>query len=78
MMNNNKVLELSNVFENKEVFIKSFVQALEQDCSKDIKEASEEEIFFTLGTMVRKHVSKSWIQTNKQYKENNKKQVIIF
>ncbi len=71
-------LEESNIFFDKQTFIKEFLETLANIRSKTLDEASPLDIYHTIGTMVRSHISKSWIQTNKQYQQNKRKQVYYF
>ncbi|MFN7250520.1 MAG: glycogen/starch/alpha-glucan phosphorylase [Anaerobacillus sp.] len=77
-VNASLVLEESNLFTDKQTFIKEFIKTLANNSSKALDEASSRDLYNTLGLMIRKHVSKNWIDTNKQYKQNGEKQVYYF
>ncbi|QOY38608.2 glycogen/starch/alpha-glucan phosphorylase [Anaerobacillus isosaccharinicus] len=71
-------IEGSNIFADKQTFMKEFVQTLATNSSKALDEASSIDFYNTLGTMIRSHVSKNWISTNKQYNQSGEKQVYYF
>nr|MBA5588094.1 glycogen/starch/alpha-glucan phosphorylase [Anaerobacillus isosaccharinicus]QOY38608.1 glycogen/starch/alpha-glucan phosphorylase [Anaerobacillus isosaccharinicus] len=66
------------MFADKQTFMKEFVQTLATNSSKALDEASSIDFYNTLGTMIRSHVSKNWISTNKQYNQSGEKQVYYF
>lgn len=72
------IIEGSNIFADKQTFIREFVQTLATNSSKALDEASSIDFYNTLGTMIRSHVSKNWISTNKQYNQSGEKQVYYF
>lgn len=72
------IIEGSNIFADKQTFMKEFVQTLATNSSKALDEASSIDFYNTLGTMIRSHVSKNWISTNKQYNQSGEKQVYYF
>ncbi|RXI98762.1 glycogen/starch/alpha-glucan phosphorylase [Anaerobacillus alkaliphilus] len=66
------------MFADKQTFIKEFLETLANIRSKTLDEASPLDLYNTLGTMVRNHLSKNWISTNKQYQMSGQKQVYYF
>lgn len=66
------------MFTSKKQFKKNFTKLLEEKFSKSLAESSNLELYQTLGTLIRKKVSKQWIATNKYYQEHKEKQVYYF
>ncbi|MFO1444273.1 glycogen/starch/alpha-glucan phosphorylase [Bacillus sp. Bva_UNVM-123] len=63
------------MFSNKEEFKAAFLKKLEMMCGKSFKESSNLDQYFTLGNMLREHISTNWIKTNERYRVANGKQV---
>lgn len=66
------------MFNDKESFKKEFVETLEKKFSSRLEEASPINCYKTLGSMIRSHVSNDWINTNKQYRDDEEKQMFYF
>ncbi len=76
--NQDRAADSTNMFSSKDNFIKEFIETLAHHSSKEIDEASTIDFYKTLGTMIRSHISKNWIKTNKQYEQSGEKQVYYF
>ncbi len=66
------------MFSNKEAFKAAFLQRLEMICGKSFHDSTKWEQYFTLGNMIREHVSSKWIRTNEHYRLAEGKQVYYF
>lgn len=66
------------MFSDKESFKKAFLERLEVLHGEKIDEATDEEKYFTLGTMIREYITKNWIATNLRYRDPGVKQVYYF
>lgn len=66
------------MFENKDQFKRIFVQKFTTMHGKDISQAAPENIYRTLGSMVREAAAAQWIDTNKLYRERESKKVYYF
>ncbi len=63
---------------DKETFKKDYRQKFIEIHGKDLDEGTDYNKYEALGSLVRDYVAKMWIDTNKNYKENSKKQVYYF
>ncbi|MBV4416959.1 glycogen/starch/alpha-glucan phosphorylase [Clostridium tyrobutyricum] len=63
---------------DKETFKKDYRQKFIEIHGKDLDEGTDYNKYEALGSLVRDYVAKMWIDTNKKYKENSKKQVYYF
>ncbi len=63
------------MFSSKEEFKATFLKKLEMTCGKSFSESSNWDHYFTLGNMIREHVSSNWINTNERYRVAEGKQV---
>lgn len=63
------------MFSNKEEFKAAFLKKLEMMCGKSFHESSNWEHYFTLGNMIREHISSNWIETNERYRIAKGRQV---
>ncbi|OIJ12316.1 glycogen phosphorylase [Anaerobacillus arseniciselenatis] len=61
-----------------EDFKTTFKKRLETKLSKSINDATNNDVYKTLGQLVRENVSKNWIDTTTYYQENKQKQVYYF
>ncbi len=66
------------MFFSKENFIHDFTNRLEKKFGKNIMEATKNDIYITLGQLIREHVSKNWIDTTTYYHKHKEKQVYYF
>lgn len=66
------------MFKDKESFKEAFIQKLEILNGISLEEASEMDMYLTLGTMVREYLTKNWIETNRHYKEMEEREVYYF
>lgn len=66
------------MFSSKEEFKDSFTKRLENKFGKTIHDATKNDVYKTLGQLIREHVSKNWIETTAYYQENKEKQVYYF
>ncbi len=62
----------------KEEFKAAFVDRLQALHGKSLEEASAQNKFAALGSLVRDHIGKRWVNTNKQYAAQGEKQVYYF
>ncbi|UZQ49049.1 glycogen/starch/alpha-glucan phosphorylase [Clostridium kluyveri] len=63
---------------NKETFKKDYREKFIAIHGKDIEEGTDYNKYEALGNLVRDYVAKMWIDTNKKYNQNGKKQVYYF
>ncbi|MGY3716711.1 glycogen/starch/alpha-glucan phosphorylase [Sutcliffiella cohnii] len=63
------------MFSNKESFKRLYLKKLERMCGKKFDESTIRDQFQTLGSLIREHISKDWIETNERYRADNEKQV---
>ena len=56
----------------------ALINKLEGVRNVSVDEATEWDMYFALGTLVRELIGKEWVKTKKHYKENNVKQVYYF
>lgn len=66
------------MFSSVEEFKDTFTVRLEKKLGKQIHDATENDVYKTLGQLIREHVSKNWIDTTSYYQENKEKQVYYF
>ena len=66
------------MFFSKEDFKATFTNRLEKKFGKTINDATTNDVYKTLGQLIREHVSKNWIETTNYYQENHEKQVYYF
>lgn len=64
-----------SLFSDKAEFKVAFLKKLEMTFGTSFGESTKREQFQTLGHMIREYVSSDWIQTNEQYRSNEKKQI---
>ncbi len=62
----------------KEELKEALINKLEGVRNVSVEDATERDMYFALGTLVRELVGKEWVKTKKHYKENNVKQVYYF
>jgi starch phosphorylase len=63
---------------DKETFKQGFIDKLQTIHGKTIDEASINDKYVALGSVIRDFISDNWIKTNKQYAEKGEKQVYYF
>ncbi|KGP72608.1 glycogen/starch/alpha-glucan phosphorylase [Pontibacillus yanchengensis] len=63
------------MFQHKNSFKEAFLERLVNIHGKGVEETTLADKYVTLGSMVREYVSRNWIATNDQYRENGDKQV---
>ncbi len=63
---------------SKEEFKAAFVHKLQTMCGKSLDEACTNDHYVALASVVRDWISRNWIQTNKQYRDQGEKQVYYF
>ncbi len=66
------------MFSTKEDFKQAFLDRLQFMRGKSVEEANYTDKYLTLGRMIREYVSKDWINTNKLYREEKKKELYYF
>ena len=69
--------ELS-LFNNKETFKQVFTEQLVSRLGKGLEEATAEDVYKTLGGMIREYVGREWAAANRIYRETGQKQVYYF
>lgn len=62
----------------KERFKEDFINKLTTSRAVSLEEASDWDLYFTLGRLIRDYISKDWVSTNKGYIKNYQKQVYYF
>lgn len=63
---------------NKEVFKEKFKNRLDEKYALDVKDATPQELYLTLSSIVRSSYSRYWCKTWKKYMEDGKKQIYYF
>lgn len=63
---------------DKEKFKEDFIKKLQTMHGKSLDEATVNDKYTALGSVIRDYISKNWIQTNKQYSEKSAKQIYYF
>ncbi|GIO23571.1 glycogen/starch/alpha-glucan phosphorylase [Oceanobacillus sp. J11TS1] len=63
---------------DKEMFKKELKQRLRENYAMELEDATEQELFYTLGTLVKARYSDAWGDTWKYYVNKKKKQVYYF
>ena len=63
---------------NKEVFKEKFKNRLDEKYALDVKDATPQELYLTLSSIVRSSYSRYWRKTWKKYMEDGKKQIYYF
>ena len=63
---------------DKEAFKAAFINKLQTMCGKSMDEACMNDNYVALASVVRDCISRDWIQTNKQYRDQGEKQVYYF
>ena len=63
---------------NKEVFKEKFKNRLDEKYALDVKDATPQELYLTLSSIVRSSYSRYWSKTWKKYMEDGKKQIYYF
>ncbi|OEH84617.1 glycogen phosphorylase [Desulfuribacillus stibiiarsenatis] len=66
------------MFSNTEEFKTGFSKKLAALTGTNIEDASYNDIYTTIGSMVREYISSNWMDTNHQYRKDNVKQVYYF
>ena len=56
----------------------ALINKLEGVRNVSVDDATERDMYFALGTLVRELIGKEWVKTKKHYKENNVKQIYYF
>ena len=67
-----------NIEEMKEELKQRFVTTAQINYGRELSGLDEHEIYETLAQVVKQYTSENWIKTNKQYQENDEKQVYYF
>ena len=62
----------------KEELKQRFVTTAQINYGRELSDLSEHELYETLAQVVKQYTSENWIKTNKQYQENDEKQVFYF
>ena len=62
----------------KEELKQRFVTTAQINYGRELSDLSEHELYETLAQVVKQYTSENWIKTNKQYQENDEKQVYYF
>ena len=62
----------------KKRFKSDFINGLMAKRAKSVKEASDWDLYATLGSIVRGYLSKNWVDTNTEYSRIGTKQVYYF
>lgn len=63
---------------NKETFIEDYKRKFLELNGKDLDEGSKEQLYETLGLLIREYSTKNWRDTNNRYKSHNIKQIYYF
>lgn len=63
---------------DKENFKTDYKKKLMSLFAEDINDASPLHKYFALGSLIKEYCSDKWMKTNKQYTENNEKQIYYF
>ncbi|MDO7905667.1 glycogen/starch/alpha-glucan phosphorylase [Paenibacillus sp. JX-17] len=63
------------MFTDKDTFKQHFQEQFVGQLGKPLKEATSEDIYKVIGSMIREEVGKFWAQTNTSYRESGEKQV---
>ena len=66
------------MFNNKETFKQVFTEQLVSRLGKGLEEATAEDVYKTLGGMIREYVGREWAAANRIYRETGQKQVYYF
>lgn len=63
---------------SQEKFKSLLIDKLEGIRNVSLEEATERDMYFALGNLIKELVGKKWVKTKKYYKENNVKQIYYF
>lgn len=63
---------------DKHTFINDFTKKLMTMFAEDVKDASSLHKYLALGSLIKEYASERWMKTNKQYTEDENKQVYYF
>lgn len=66
------------MFNNKESFKTSFKEQLVSRLGKNMDEATAEDVYKILATLIREYVGRNWAETNRTFKLQQEKQVYYF
>ncbi|MFW5982103.1 MAG: glycogen/starch/alpha-glucan phosphorylase [Halanaerobiaceae bacterium] len=66
------------MFSNKKEFKEIFKIKMQNTVGKSLEEANNKDAYFVLASMIKEYMSSSWIETNKRYHQENKKQLYYF
>lgn len=66
------------MFSDKERFIGAFLNKLHTMHGKSLEEASLQDKYTALASLVRDYISRKWVETNRQYEIKGEKQVYYF
>ncbi|WCK52694.1 glycogen/starch/alpha-glucan phosphorylase [Aneurinibacillus sp. Ricciae_BoGa-3] len=66
------------MFTNIESFKTAFTERLESLQGEFVKDAAPIDQYKALGSLIREHITRNWIETNACYQENKQKQVYYF
>ncbi|SCY77452.1 starch phosphorylase [Paenibacillus polysaccharolyticus] len=66
------------MFDNKETFKSIFQRNLVSKLGKPIEEATKEDVYHVLGSMIREYVGQDWAASNQGFKQRQDKQVYYF
>ena len=63
---------------DKEIFKEDYIEKLQTMFAEDTIDASKLHQYFALGALIKDYCSKPWIESNKEYVKNRRKQVYYF
>lgn len=66
------------MFDNKETFKSIFTRNLVSKLGKPIEEATQEDVYHVLGSMIREYAGQDWAASNQGFKQRQDKQVYYF
>ncbi|WP_397386248.1 glycogen/starch/alpha-glucan phosphorylase [Paenibacillus sp. VCA1] len=66
------------MFYDMELFTTVFKEQLVSRLGKNVEEATADDIYRVLGSLIREHIGREWAGTNQAYKTNREKQVYYF
>lgn len=66
------------MFNNKETFKQVFTEQLVSRLGKGLEEATAEDVYKILGSLIREYVGREWASANRIYRDTGQKQVYYF
>jgi starch phosphorylase len=66
------------LFDNKETFKSIFRRNLVSKLGKPLAEATQEDVYHVLGSMIREYAGQDWAASNQGFKQRQDKQVYYF